>query len=53
MLMVLATLFTQLSVAAYACPAAMAGASAQVETPCERMDMDTPNLCERHCHDAQ
>lgn len=51
-LLVVATLFAQLSVAAYACPSE-APRPAQATAPCEQMDRDQANLCDRHCHDVQ
>ena len=49
-LALIAVLFAQLSVAAYACPAS-AGPSAASSTACDDMDVAQPNLCEKHCHD--
>ena len=46
-----ALLFSQLAVAAYACPMPM---ESQPMAGCDEMpSMDLPNVCERHCHDAQ
>jgi hypothetical protein len=48
---ILAIVFAQVAVAAYACPAlgaALAGPDQHV--PCPDMDPAQPNLCDRHCH---
>ena len=51
-LALIALLFAQLSVAAYACPSAGAQAEA-ASTPCERPQAPNANLCDKHCNDQQ
>lgn len=54
---IFATLFGQLAVAVYACPALSPGKVAVTATspasPCDGMDMDLPNLCNKHCNGAE
>jgi hypothetical protein len=45
-------LFTQLAVAAYACPA-LDAAPAAMATPCSNLDMQQPGLCKAHCEAGQ
>jgi hypothetical protein len=47
-----ATLFAQLGVSAYACPGTETAAQHE-SIPCEGMDAALPNLCDKHCHDAE
>lgn len=52
-LALLAIVFAQLSVAAYACPATEAPAMAAA-TPCDMgAHAQNPNLCDKHCNDHQ
>jgi hypothetical protein len=46
-------LFTQLAVAAYACPALDAAPAAAMAAPCPNMDMQQPGLCKAHCEAGQ
>jgi len=53
---ILALVFAQLAVAAYTCPApqasvALSGQSAP--SPCDMVDPDQSNLCDKHCNDSQ
>lgn len=41
-------LFTQLAIAAYACPSA-GDAEVFVDAPCHGMDRNQANLCKQHC----
>ena len=48
--------FAQAALAFHSCPGAMGQASIgslTVEMPCERMDMQTPLLCLKHCQDEK
>jgi hypothetical protein len=49
---ILAIVFTQVAVAAYACPGLQPAADTALEerTPCSEMDPGEANLCDRHCH---
>jgi hypothetical protein len=49
-LALVAVLFAQFSVAAYACPTSKV-ANASPAAACDEMDGAQPNLCEKHCHD--
>jgi hypothetical protein len=49
---IVALVFAQLAVSAYACPAAPAEAMPAV-APCHQADQDNANLCQKHCHDSQ
>jgi hypothetical protein len=52
-LALIAVVFAQLSVAAYACPAAAVQAEAAV-SPCDGgTDAPNANLCDKHCNDHQ
>jgi hypothetical protein len=51
-LFVLALLFAQGALAAYACPATLSGGAAG-EVPCEQMDGDSLPLCHGHCADEE
>ena len=46
-------LFAQLAVAAYACPLPANLVSGVAASPCEQVDAQFGNLCEKHCHDAE
>ena len=46
-------LFTQLAVAAYACPALDKAPAAAIASPCANMDMQQPGLCKAHCEAGQ
>ena len=50
--LVLALLFAQGALAAYACPATLSGAPAG-EVPCDQMDGDSIPLCHGHCADEE
>lgn len=56
---IIALLFTQLAVSAYACPMLNGGVTAQMQmadnadTTCDEMDMAQPGLCQHHCLDGQ
>lgn len=54
---IFALVFAQLAVAAYACPSDSRGDGATPEArftpPCEQIDRERTNLCEKHCHDAE
>lgn len=56
-LAIIALLFAQLAVAAYACPKVAApdasAATIHAQTPCEQLDDALSNLCQKHCHDAE
>ena len=53
---ILALLFAQLAVSAYACPTSPvveAGMTqSSVPSSCDRIDQEKVNLCEKHCHDS-
>jgi hypothetical protein len=46
-------LFTQLAVAAYACPALDKLPATAIAKPCPNMDMQQPGLCKAHCEAGQ
>ena len=46
-------LFAQLAVAAYACPLPAASVPAVAASPCDEVDGQFGNLCQKHCHDAE
>lgn len=57
---IIAIVFAQLAVAAYACPLEIAvgsgasgASSVAAPSPCDKVDMQQANLCEKHCHDSQ
>ena len=52
---IVALVFAQMAVSAYACPALTveAEAPASVSMPCHDPDGGTANLCQKHCHDSQ
>jgi hypothetical protein len=53
-LAVLAMVFAQLGVSAYACPLVEPASFAMESgSHCDRMDAAQPNLCDKHCHDDQ
>ena len=53
-LSLLAMVFAQLGVSAYACPLVEPASSAmETGSHCERMHAAQPNLCEKHCHNEQ
>ncbi len=56
-LAIVALLFAQLAVAAYACPEAVEPATSPAasfaKTPCDQLDAELSNLCQKHCHDAE
>lgn len=47
--------FTQLALAAYACPdaAGMTAPAAAMTVPCDEADPAAPALCEKHCQDEK
>jgi hypothetical protein len=53
---ILALLFAQLAVSAYACPMTSAdkaaATSSTVASPCDQLDQAEPNLCDKHCNDS-
>ncbi len=49
----LCLLFSQLAVAAYACPGQRAPMTAQAMVNCSEMDSAQPGLCAAHCDNAQ
>lgn len=55
---ILALVFAQLAVSAYACPMTPIGAMDAVsavaaQAPCDDVDHAAANLCDKHCHDAE
>ena len=55
---ILALVFAQLAVSAYACPltsigVADAGSAVAADSPCHEVDPAAANLCDKHCHDAE
>ena len=52
-LALVAVVFAQMSVAAYACPATGAQVEAAMSTPCEGSHAPNRNLCDKHCNDHQ
>jgi hypothetical protein len=51
---IVALVFAQLAVSAYACPNAGAHEMQQAQSPdpCQQSGMDQSNLCSKHCHDS-